>query len=554
LLVTEHRKFEIAMSAWIRHFSTPIQTRTTGPLANYRVAVKDNIDIADIPTTCACPEFAYTPKASADVVRRLLDAGASIVGKTNLDQFACGLNGTRSPFGAVPNALRPEYVSGGSSSGSAWAVATGAADVALGTDTAGSGRVPAGFNNIVGLKPSLGLLSIEGVFPASRSFDTVSIFARTVAEAVDVLNVLSADSTLPRDLRDMPKAFRFGVPARPEFDGDALSQKAFEQACRQLETLGGVAVEIDDRPLEEVALWLYESALVAERYQAIHEFFDAQPEAVVEPVRTIIGAGRNYSASDVLTMQIKLEEARVRLAAIWQGIDVFVVPTAPTHPSIDAMLKDPIGLNRRLGRYTNFVNLLHWAALAIPTSMRPDGLPFGVTLIGPSGSDWKLAQLGQRLHHASGLSQGATGQALPAPRPVQTPLADGLPIAVVGAHLSGMPLNWQLTDLGARQLAQTTTAPMYALYALPDTVPPKPGMVRVPAGGAAIAVEVWHMPMQNVGAFLKQIPSPLGLGSVTLADGTQVYGFVCEQWAVAGARNVSEFGGWRDYVKSLSAA
>ena len=541
------------MSAWIRHFAAPIQTLTTGPLANRRVAVKDNIDVAGIPTTCGAPEFAYTPHKSADVVQKLLDAGAAIVGKTNLDQFACGLNGTRSPYGAVPNALRPEYVSGGSSSGSAWAVATGAADIALGTDTAGSGRVPAGFNNIVGLKPSLGLLSATGVYPASRSFDTASIFARTVADAVDALNVMAAGTALPYDLTAMPATFRFGVPAVPDFAGDTVSEAEFAAACARLVELGGTAVAIDDAPLNEVALWLYESALVAERYQAIQAFFDAQPDAVIEPVRTIIGAGTRYTAADVLDMQIKLEDARVRLAPIWQDIDVLVVPTAPNHPTIDEMLADPINANRRLGRYTNFVNLLQWAALAVPASMRPDGLPFGITLVGKGGSDWRLAQLGQRFHHSTGLTLGATGEPLPEPRPVIPPMPLSLPITVVGAHLTGMPLNWQLTDLGAQFVEATTTAPTYKLYALPNTVPPKPGLVKVEEGGVAIAVEVWQLPLTQVGAFLKQVLAPLGLGSLTLADGSQVHGFICEPWAVNGARDVSEFGGWRAFVASLNA-
>ncbi|MBX6317374.1 allophanate hydrolase [Pigmentiphaga sp.] len=539
------------MSAWIRRISPALATQASGPLANVRVAVKDNIDVAGVPTTCACPDFAYTPATSAVVVQKLLDAGASIVGKTNLDQFACGLNGTRSPFGAVPNALRPEYVSGGSSSGSAWAVATGEADVALGTDTAGSGRVPAGFNNIVGLKPSIGLLSAKGVFPASRSFDTVSIFARTVAEAVDVLNVLADTGAVTPDLRAMPENFCFGVPMRPEFAGDVLAAEAYEAACRRLESLGGTAVPIDDAPLAEVASWLYESALVAERYEAIRDFFDARPEAVIEPVRTIIGGGRKYSAADVLAMQVRLDEARERLAATWRDIDVLAVPTAPTLPTIAAMLADPVDLNRTLGRYTNFVNLLRWAALAVPAAMRPDGLPFGITLIGPSGSDWRLAQLGQRFHHATGLPQGALGTPLPAPREIAPPLKDALPIAVVGAHLSGMPLNWQLTELGARKLCETRTAPEYRLYALPGTTPPKPGLVRVGPGGAAIVVEVWNLPLHHVGAFLKQVASPLGIGSVALEDGTLVHGFVCEPWAVADARDVSEYGGWRRYVQSL---
>lgn len=542
------------MSAWIQPFAPPIQTSGAGALANVRVAIKDNIDVAGVATTCACPEFAYTPSRHAELVQKLLDAGASLVGKTNMDQFACGLNGTRSPFGAVPNALRPEFVSGGSSSGSAWAVATGEADIALGTDTAGSGRVPAGFNNIVGLKPSLGLLSNKGVFPASRSFDTPSIFARTVADAVHVLNVLADPGKLPVDTRPMPADFRFGVPAEPDFSGDTQAALAFEHACRQLSTLGGTAVPVDDQPLQEVALWLYESALVAERYQAIRPFFDARPDALIEPVRSIIGAGATYSAADVLAMQGKLDEARQRLAHIWHDIDVLVVPTAPTHPTIAAMLADPVALNRKLGRYTNFVNLLQWAALAVPASMRPDGLPFGITLIGPAGSDWRLAHLGQRFHHASGLTLGATGEPLPPPRSLAAPAQPGLPIAVVGAHLSGMPLNGQLTDLGAQRIEETTTTPDYRLFALPDTSPPKPGLMRVAHDGKAVIVEVWMLPLAQVGALLKQVASPLGLGSLTLADGRSVHGFLCESWATEGALDISGFGGWRGYVASLQRA
>lgn len=551
-------------AAWITRLDAPVAGAPAGPLAGLRFAAKDNIDVAAVPTTAACPAFAYRPARDATVVRRLLDAGAELLGKTNLDQFACGLNGTRSPYGAVPNALRPEYVCGGSSSGSAYVVATGQADFSLGTDTAGSGRVPAGFNNIVGLKPSRGLVSARGVVPAAQSVDCVSIFAGTVALAARVLaQAMGPDPEDPysRALaladRPYPANFRFGVPDRLQFFGDDLARAAFAQAVERLRVLGGTPVTIPYGPLAEAAALLYDSALVAERYEAIRSFFDGREADVIEPVRGIIGAGCGFSAADHCEALTRLRALGQVAETMWNRIDVLVVPTAPTIYTIAQMQADPVALNRNLGAYTNFVNLLDYAALSVPSSLRPDGLPAGITLVGRCGSDWQLADLGQRFHHATGLTIGATGAPLPAPEPIPglAPQERTVQVAVVGAHLSGMPLNGQLTGRGARLVRQAETSPDYQLYALADTTPPKPGLLRVPAGtGTAIALEVWELPLEHYGSFVAGIPAPLGIGTLQLADGTRVQGFLCEAQAVAGARDISHFLGWRAYIASLHAA
>lgn len=554
-----------ADEAWIHKPAQAVRRAAdevrTGPLAGLRFAVKDNMDAAGLPTTAACPAFAYTPPCNAAVVQKLLDAGAQLAGKTNLDQFACGLNGTRSPFGAVPNAINPLYVSGGSSSGSAYVVATGQVDFALGTDTAGSGRVPAGLNNIVGLKPSRGLISARGVVPAAQSVDCVSIFARTVATAVRVLETAMGHDPLDAYSRKLvlasqpfPAAFRFGVPSAPEFYGDAAAEAAFGVAVSRLQAMGGTAVPVDFRPLAEVAALLYESALVAERYTAIRGFFDTHEGDVVEPVRSIIAAGRNYSAADLYEVQTRVKLLGQQADAMWANIDVLLVPTAPTHYTIAQMQQDPVALNRKLGAYTNFVNLLDYAALSVPSSMRADSLPFGITLIGRCGSDWQLADLGQRYHHLSGLTQGATGEPLPAMVPVTglRPQAT-VRVAVVGAHLAGMPLNGQLTERGATLVCSTETAPHYRLYALPGSTLPKPGLLRVaPNQGARIALEIWDMPLAEYGSFVALIPAPLGIGTLELGDGSSVQGFVCEAQALqSGAHDISHLGGWRAYIASL---
>lgn len=550
----------LADAAWILRLPAPLATKSTGPLAGLSFAVKDNIDVAGLPTTAACPDFAYSPDDHAAVVERLLAAGAHLVGKTNMDQFACGLNGTRSPFGPVCNAFNPTYISGGSSSGSAVVVARGEVDFALGTDTAGSGRVPAGLNNIVGLKPSKGLISTSGVVPAMPSVDCVSIFAGTVAIAAKVLEMAQGyDASNPYschlqlETAPFPSAFRFGVPDQLEFFGDTQSEAAFQQAIALLRSLGGESVTINYAPLAAAAELLYGSALLSERYAAIHQFFDANEQAVIEPVRSILAAGRNYSGAELVEAQAQLQELAQRARAMWDEIDVLVVPTTPTHYTIDAMQADPVALNRNLGTYTNFVNLLDYAALSVPSSFRPDGLPFGITLVGQRGGDWQLADLGQRYHHATGLPLGATGVPLPPPQPIAGMLPrPTVKVAVVGAHLSGMPLNSQLTERGATLLQTTESAADYRLFALPGTTPPKPGMVRVPAGtGARIILEVWELPLEHYGSFVAMIPAPLGIGTLQLADGSTVQGFVCEALATVDALDISHFGGWRAYIASL---
>lgn len=553
--------------AWILRPATPLLASDADwpqPLAGLRFAVKDNIDVAGLPTSAGCPAFAFEARESAQVVHRLLNAGAALVGKTNLDQFACGLNGTRSPFGAVPNAFHPAYVSGGSSSGSAYVVASGQVDFSLGTDTAGSGRVPAGLNNIVGLKPSRGLISTRGVLPAAQSVDCVSIFATTVATAVRVL-----ESAIGHDRQDaysralvladrpFPVRFRFGVPDQLEFFGDTQAEAAFADAVKRLEAMGGTAQPLNFAPFKQAAQLLYGSALVAERYAAIRPFFDANAAQVMEPVRSIIARGRDFSAADLVDAQTQLRLLGQQADALWQGLDLLLVPTAPTHYTVAAMQANPVELNRRLGEYTNFVNLLDYAALSVPSAIRPDGLPFGITLIGRCGSDWQLAELGQRYHHLTGLTQGATGQALPAPKAIaglKTEATEArVRVAVVGAHLSGMPLNSQLTERGATLVRSAFTAPNYRFYALPGTTPPKPGLLRVsPGQGGRIALEIWDMPVAQYGSFVALIPAPLGIGTLTLDDGTSVQGFLCEAEALHGAHDITQLGGWRAYIASLA--
>lgn len=567
-----------AHSAWITRLDTPLKGISSADSAQSSLrgltfAVKDNIDVADVLTTAGCAEFARVPERHATVVQRLLQAGAALLGKTNLDQFACGLNGTRSPYGAVPNAFNPLYVSGGSSSGSAYVVATGQVDFALGTDTAGSGRVPAGLNNIVGFKPTRGRLSAAGVLPAAQSVDVVSIFARSVPLAWRVLmaaaghDVQDPFSRSPQDLpwraQPFPTAPRIGVPDTLEFYGDEAASKVFEQALQRLRSMGAQLVRIPYAPLAEAAELLYGSALVAERHAAIRDFFDTHETAVIEPVRSIIAQSRQFSATDVFEAQLRLRQIEQQVRPMWQEIDLMVVPTAPTHVRIKEMDEQPVELNRRLGYYTNFVNLLDYAALSVPSGLRDDGLPFGVTFIGQAGSDWPLADWGTRYHarvQADPQARlGATAQRLshadvtpPPPPGPEWSLQPELKLAVVGAHLSGMPLNSQLTDRGARLIQATQTAPLYKLYALSGTQPPKPGLIKVgPAEGRSLQVEIWSMPVSQYGSFVADIPPPLGIGTLILQDGSQVQGFLCEAHALDNALDISHHGGWRAYIHSL---
>jgi allophanate hydrolase len=533
------------------------------PLYGIPFAVKDNIDVEGLPTTAACPEFAYAPARSATVVERLVEAGAIVVGKTNLDQFATGLVGTRSPYGAVPNTFDPAYVSGGSSSGSASVVARGLVPFALGTDTAGSGRVPAGLNNIVGLKPTRGALSGTGVVPACRTLDCVSVMALTVGDARAVYAVAAGDDPTdaysrraPADAvaRRMPAHPRLGIPARPEFHGDGQSEAAWQAALGAIGALGATCVPCDFGVLDQVAALLYEGPWVAERYAAIEDIVARRPEVMDPVVREIILRARGFSAADAFKAMYRLAALRGQADALIAGVDALLVPTAPTHLRTADVETDPIRLNSRLGTYTNFVNLLDWSALALPAGFRSDGLPFGITFIAPAWSDLALCELGERWQRHVAWPRGATGRPLGAAPVAQAerrgsrePEPGHVRLAVVGAHLTGMPLNRELTDRHAVLVERATTSTAYRLYALAGTVPPKPGLARAEAG-APIDVELWDMPTAAFGSFVASIPAPLGIGTLELADGRAVKGFICEPWALAHAVDITSFGGWRAYL------
>ena len=531
----------------------------TYPLFGVPFAVKDNIDVRGLPTTAACPAWAHEAVHSASVVQRLLDAGAVLMGKTNLDQFATGLVGTRSPYGAPASTLAPDRVSGGSSSGSAVVVSRGEVAFALGTDTAGSGRVPAGFNHIVGCKPTPGRVSSAGVLPACRSIDCVSVFALTVTDAASVLSVIEgadaadAYSRFAPGPAALPARLRVGVPRVPRLDASIGYDSAWVQALGQLAALGAQSVEIDFEPLHAVAGLLYDGPWVAERYAAVQPLLESRPEAFDATVAAVIQRATAHTAVDAFRGQYALQAGRQRAARLWADVDLLMVPTAPRHPSFAEVAADPVGANAVLGTYTNFVNLLGWSALALPSSFTASGLPFGVTFIGPADADVALLRWGQRWQAAVSQPLGATQRKSLLPQqPICWPATQAtLALAVVGAHLSGLPLNGQLVERGATVLEATRTAPHYTLHALPGTTPPKPGMHRVADGGHAITVEVWDMPLAQVGSFLALIPQPLGLGSIELASGERVHGFVCESVALAGARDISSFGGWRAYLASL---
>ncbi len=532
------------------------------PLFGIPFAVKDNIDLAGCPTTAACPGFAFTPSRSASAVARLEAAGAIAIGKTNLDQFATGLVGVRTPYGVARNPFDPALLPGGSSSGSAVAVAAGLVSFALGTDTAGSGRVPAGFNNIVGLKPTRGIIGTSGVVPACRSLDCISIFALTAGDAAFILaQAAGADAGDPYSrvgpalAPPMPVPhFRFGVPkpAQREFFGDASYAAAFEQSLEDLAALGGTAVEIDLDPFLDTARLLYDGPWVAERWAAVGDFVAARPGDVHPVTRTIVEGGRDRSAADAFRGHYRLEAFRRATAPVWKSIDVMAVPTAGRHYTVAEVEADPIALNSNLGRYTNFVNLLDLCALAVPASLLENGRrPFGITLIAPAFHDHFLASLGDAWQRARGLPLGATGAALPLHAP-PVARAQGIEIAVVGAHLSGEPLNHQLLDRGARLLRAGRTAPCYRLYALPGGPPDRPGLIRVEQGGASIEIEVWDVPAAELGGFIAGIPAPLSIGRVKLEDGGMPQGFLCESAGLEGARDITHFGGWRAYRRASS--
>jgi allophanate hydrolase len=520
------------------------------PLAGVPFAVKDNIDVEGQPTTAGCRAFAYRPDATAFVVERLLAAGAVLIGKTNLDQFATGLVGARSPYGACAAVHNREYVSGGSSSGSAVAVAAGLVAFALGTDTAGSGRVPAALNGLVGLKPTKGRWSTSGVVPACRSLDCVTVFTATTGEAAVVDEVVAGFDPADIYSRRAPAAsaepfgpsFRLGLP-RPDhlaWLGDSQSARLFDSAVAWATAMGGEAVEVDIAPLLAAARLLYEGPWVAERTAAVESLLRKRPAAIHPVVRAILQGGLALSAVDAFKGEYALRALARAAERLWDEADVLLLPTAPTTYRLREVLSEPMALNANLGLYTNFVNLLDLSAIALPAGFRDNATGFGVSFIGPAWADRRLLELGRRYEEI-------------APMP-QTPPLDlkgvktGVKLAVVGAHLAAMPLHWQLTSRDARLVRRCTTAKAYRLYAMANSTPPKPALVHVGHGGAEIEVEVYELDVDAFGSFTAEVPAPLAIGTVTLDDGSEVKGFVAEPRALDGAEDITALGGWRAYI------
>jgi allophanate hydrolase len=534
------------------------------PLYGIPFAIKDNIDWAGHPTTAACPAFSYTPEKSATVVEKLISAGAIPLGKTNLDQFATGLVGMRSPYGTPANAFNAEYIPGGSSSGSAVAVALGQVSFSLGTDTAGSGRVPASFNNLVGLKPTKGLLSTSGVVPACRTLDCVSIFALTCADAAAVLEVTAGyDAADPYSRPDPrtpkphdPASVVIGVPKAEQlqFFGNDSAKALFGRSVKQAEAIGWRVREIDFQPFLDAARLLYEGPWVAERYAPLEDFIKSKPEALHPVTLEIIGGGAGPSAVAAFKSQYKLAELRRASEAVWSQVDVILTPTAGTLYKVAEVEASPIKLNSNLGYYTNFMNLLDLAAWAVPAGFLDNAMPWGVTFIAPAFGDSLLATLASRFHHQVNLPVGKLvrmSREFPAPdSPTASPAKRWIKIAVCGAHMEGLPLHHQLTSRGARFVSATTTAPEYRFFFVPGagSVPDRPGLVRVWEDGASIAVEVWEIPEDTVGSFVDGVAGPLGFSRVKLADGTSVCGFICEAAGVRPENEITRHGGWRAWL------
>jgi allophanate hydrolase len=532
------------------------------PLYGVPVAVKDNIDALGFPTTAACPAFSYTPAHDSTAVQRLRAAGAIIIGKTNLDQFATGLVGVRSPYGIPKNSLREDLIPGGSSSGSATAVGAGLVPLSLGTDTAGSGRVPAMLNNIVGLKPSLGMISTAGLVPACRTLDCISVFALTVDDATLALSVMAGPDQADPFSRDrplgaitpFPAKIRLGVPRNGQliFFGDKKSEAAYGEALKRWTALGAELVEFDLEPFYETARLLYEGPWVAERYLVIRNLLASAPDSIHPVTREITAAGARLTAAETFSALYRLQGLRKIVERTFANIDALVLPTAPTAYTTAQVLANPIELNSRLGTYTNFVNLLDLCGLALPAAMRADGVPFGITLLAPTGHDALLASIGRVFHSDTKLTVGAKGVAQAPLAPLPASSSDEIPIAVVGAHLSGMALNGELKALNGKLIETTKTAPDYKLYAL-QTTPPKPGMLRVEAGkGASIELEIWSLSSSAFGKFVNAIPAPMAIGTVKLADGRSVKGFLVEPEVLGEAHDITDYGGWRAYMKEAA--
>ncbi len=558
-----HRRAATELEAEARTLESKYSRDALPPLYGVPFGVKDSIDVAGIPTTVACPDYAYVPTKSAPVVERLRQAGGIFIGKTNLDQFATGLVGVRSPYGITPNPFDASYVTGGSSSGSAAAVTRGQVAFAIATDTAGSGRVPAAFNNIVGLKPSRGLLSATGLVPACQSIDCITVLALTCEDAREVAAQASAFD--PDDPFSHPAASQFqwrsgalgadlraGIPREEDLVfGDEGTRRAFDRACSGLEAMGFTLERVNMGPFYEAGQLLYRGPWIAERLAGLEKFVKDSPGSLLPVIRSILADGEQYRATDAFRGIHRLAALKRTIEPLWRRLDALVVPTVPSHPRISEVLADPIEQNARLGRYTTFANLLDLAGISVPAWFRDDGLPSGITFLGPWGRDARLLTLAGAFHRHAAVSLGATGWPQPGELPAETMPPPGfLPLAVVGAHLSGQPLNHQLTDRGACLLRTARTSPNYRLYALPGTRPPKPGLVRVASGvGAAIEIEVWAIPSSEVGFFLAGVGAPLAIGTIELDDRSSVHGFLCESHAATNAEDISSFAGWRAYLR-----
>lgn len=535
------------------------------PLYGIPFAIKDNIDLMGVNTTAACPAFSYTAKQSAFVVHQLINAGAIPIGKTNMDQFATGLVGTRSPepWGVCKNAFNKDYISGGSSAGSSVAVALGLVSFSLGTDTAGSGRVPAAFNNLVGLKPSRGLLSMTGVIPACRSLDCVSIFALSTDDANTVFEQAAVYDEQDAYARANPfsnnarhyslpnDSFTFAVPQADqlEFFGDASAQSLFDQSIQQLEQMGGTKRVIDFSPFMEAARLLYEGPWVAERYIAIEDMIRKKPEQLLPVIRTIIGSAEGKSAMDAFKAEYKMQMYRQQTRELMVDFDFLVTPTAGTIYSIDEVLADPIQLNSNLGYYTNYMNLLDYACVAVPAGFLDNGLPWGLSLVAGHMKDRQLLSFANQWQQQLKLKPGNLDYPMNKSYAAGQLTTDVIPVVVCGAHLDGLALNWQLTERGASLVEQTTTSDAYRMYDI-DGNPQRPGLIRDDNNHHKIAIEIWHIPSSEFGDFVANIPAPLGIGKVETADGRWLPGFICEAYAIKDAADISELGGWRAYLTS----
>jgi allophanate hydrolase len=566
----------LADNAWIhlrsaaelRDDATEILRRWPEPgnrplLFGVPIAIKDNVDVAGLPTTAGCPDFSYLPTHSASLVRRLAEAGALIVGKTNLDQFATGLTGTRSPYGLCASPFDDSRVTGGSSSGSALAVATGVVSIAIGTDTAGSGRVPAAFTNTVGLKPSRGLVSSRGIVPACRSLDCPSVFALSISDAWAVLQVIAGDDaddawTRPfpplTDGISQPARQRIGVPLCGQLSLDGRLAVAFASATATLANAGHTIVDVDIDPFLRAGELMYDGPWIVERLTDLELFFTERPDSIHQVIYDVLSAAHEKTSTDVFRGVHRLEELALRARSVWSEIDVLMLPTTVTWPTISAALADPHGVNKTLGRCTTFCNLLDLAALAVPSALSDAGEPASVTLYGPSGNDSLLASIGLEFHTALHLPTGATGHSLADVPPSGTIASSSTAVttllAVAGAHRRGHPLNDQLLALGATYGETVWTAAEYRMYALESAGPRRPGLVRVDSGGEAIEVELFAMPIEMLGALLIQIQAPLGLGTLMLADGRSVSGFLCEAYVAKTAPDITEFGSWPAYLET----